>query len=199
MEFQMPNDVSYNQLISKASLESCVESAKICNQIGSEILVIHPGSVFEGKFFRMISNEKLIENVKNLLNVVAQMYPNVKICIENMPKTTNYFLNVDEIEIFLNGLNRDDIFITWDTSHSWTCDVNLEAFWEKFHKLIRNIHLVDNSNKESDRHPALGSAQVNFQEIFDLIKKYNYDDALIVEISSAQDLTSSIEFIKKLL
>lgn len=190
---------SYNQLISKASVKSCVESAKICDQIGSEILVIHPGSVFGGKFFRTICNEKLIESVKNLLNVVAQIYPNVKICIENMPIRTNFFLSVEEIEIFLNKLNRDGIFVTWDTSHSWTCDVNLEVFWEKFHKIIKNIHLADNNNKESDKHPALGAAKVNFREIFDLIKKYNYDNALIVEISSAHDLTSSIEFIKKLL
>ncbi len=190
---------SYNQLISKASMKSCVESAKICNQIDSEILVIHPGSVFGGKFFRKINNEKLVENVKNLLRDIAQMYPNVKVCIENMPIRTNYFLSSEEIEIFLNELNRDNMFLTWDTSHSWTCDVNLEVFWEKFHKIIKNIHLADNDNKESDRHPALNSAQVNFREIFDLIKKYNYSNALIVEISSAQDLTSSVEFIKKLL
>ena len=81
---------SYNQLISKASMDSYVESAKICDQIGAEILVIHPGSVFGGKFFRTISNEKLLERVNNLLDVVAQRYPNVKVCIENMPKITNY-------------------------------------------------------------------------------------------------------------
>ncbi|KKL64320.1 hypothetical protein LCGC14_2166210 [marine sediment metagenome] len=189
---------SYNQLLSKASMESCVEAAKICDQIDSEILVIHPGSVYGGKFFRMISNEKLIERVKDLLNVVAPMFPNIKICIENMPIRTNYFLSVEEIEVFINELNRDNIFLIWDTSHSWTCDVNLEDFWKKFHKIIKNIHLADNNDKDSDKHPTLGSGEVNFPEIFDLIKKYNYNDALIVEISSAQNLTSSIEFIKKL-
>lgn len=190
---------SYNQRISKASMESCVEAAKICDQIDSEILVIHPGTVFGGKFFRMISNEKLIERVKDLLNVVTQMYPNLKICIENMPKRTNYFISVEEIEIFLNDLNRENIFLIWDTSHSWTCDVNLEDFWEKFHKIIKNIHLADNDNKESDMHPTLGSGKVNFPEIFDLIKKYNYNNSLIVEISSAQDLSNSLEYVKKLL
>ncbi|KKM67303.1 hypothetical protein LCGC14_1472440 [marine sediment metagenome] len=190
---------SYNQLLSKASMDSCVEAAKICDQIDSEILVIHPGSVYGGKFFRMISNEKLIERVKDLLDIVAPMFPNIKICIENMPIRTNYFLSVEDIEVFLNDLNRDDIFLIWDTSHSWTCDVNLEDFWKKFHKIIKNIHLADNNDKESDRHPTLGSGGVNFPEILDLIKKYNYVDALIVEISSAQDLTNSIEFIKKLI
>jgi sugar phosphate isomerase/epimerase len=180
-------------------MNSYVESAKICDQIGAEILVIHPGSVFGGKFFRAISNEILLERVKNLLDIVAQKYPNVKVCIENMPKVTNYFLGVEEIALFLDELNREDIFMTWDTSHSWTCDVNLKALWEKFHKIIKNIHLVDNKNKESDKHPALGTASVNFREVFDLIKQYNYNDALIIEISSAKDLTESIAFVKKLL
>ncbi|MHA1913699.1 MAG: sugar phosphate isomerase/epimerase family protein [Promethearchaeota archaeon] len=190
---------SYNELISKATMESYIESAKICDQINSDVLVIHPGFGFGGKFFRTVSTEKLLDRVKSLLDELAQICPNVKICIENMPRRAHFFTDVEEIARFLDELNRDDIFLTWDTSHSWTCDINLEAFWEKFHKIIKNIHLADNDNKEGDSHPTLGSAKVNFREIIDLIKKHNYNDALIVELSSTQGLQSSIEFINKLL
>ncbi|MHA1886021.1 MAG: sugar phosphate isomerase/epimerase family protein [Promethearchaeota archaeon] len=190
---------SYNDLISNATMESYLESAKICDKINSDILVIHPGSGFGGRFFRTVGTKKLINSVKNLLKNVAQLCPNVKICIENMPRRAHFFNYVEEINQFFDELNREDIFMTWDTSHSWTCDTNLEDFWENFHKVIKNIHLADNDNKEGDSHPELGSAKVDFQEIFDVIKKYNYNDNLIVELSSTQGILNSFEFIKKFL
>jgi sugar phosphate isomerase/epimerase len=188
---------SIDPYISKASVEEYLESAKLCSQINSEILVIHPGSTYGG--MKEQRYMKLTENVTSLLNSVSQLYPNVKICIENMPKRAYFFTHVQGISRFLDGLNRDDIHMTWDTSHSWTSDVDLEAFWEKFHRFIKNIHLADNGDKESDLHPSLGSANVNFREIIELIKKFDYTGALIVELGSNKDLLSSIEFVKNLL
>ena len=121
----------------------------------------------------------------------------ITICIENMPKNVKIFLTVNDIESYFKDLNRNDMFLTWDTSHSWTCDVDNELLWKKFNRIIKNIHLVDNNNKDTDLHPALGSGKVDFKKIMSIVQSYNYDGALIVELSSAEDLPQSLNFIKK--
>ena len=64
---------------------------------------------------------------------------------------------------------------------------------------IKNIHLVDNISKLTDTHPPLGTGKVDFKEIFDVIKKYNYNGPLIIELSDAKSLNQSINFINKFL
>ncbi len=187
---------SLNKTISKASVKSYVETAKICEQIEAEILTIHPGLAnFLLSSIRAFNKINLIEAVNKLLDSVANS--NVMICIENMPKNTNILLDEKELEIFLTELNRDDIFLTFDTSHAWTCDANISIIFEKFHNLIKNVHLVDNFSKNSDTHPTLGSGKIDFQEIFKLINKYDYKGSCVIELSSARDLPQSIEFIQK--
>lgn len=153
---------SHNQLIAKASVESYVKAVKICDSIDANVLVIHPGSIYGGTSYTMFSRRKLIDNVNILLDHVANLDGNVKICLDNMPKYTNIFIDVDEMEQILPNLNREDIFITWDTSHSCTSDVDLEVFWEKFHNLIKYIHLVDNFDKKTDKYPMLSAGKINF-------------------------------------
>lgn len=189
---------SHNEFISKASIEAYVKSAKICEEINARILTIHPGLANSlVKSYHRYNKLRLVEAINELLDLVENM--DVIICLENMPKKVNLFLKTDEINEFFANLNRDDIFMTWDTSHSWTCDVDIEIFWKKFSKIIKNVHLVDNYDKEKDNHPALGSGKINFNEIFKIINEYNYNGALIVELSSAKDLPQSIEFIQKFL
>ncbi|TFG23108.1 MAG: sugar phosphate isomerase/epimerase [Promethearchaeota archaeon] len=189
---------SHNDFISKASVEAYVESAKICEEINARVLTIHPGLANSlVTSYHKYNKQRLVDAINDLLDLVKNM--DIMICLENMPKMVNLFLKTPEIKEFLANLNRDEIFMTWDTSHSWTCDVDIEIFWKKFSKIIKNIHLVDNYDKEKDSHPALGTGKINFNEIFKIVDNYNYDGALIVELSSAKDLPQSIEFIQKFL
>ncbi|MHA1274683.1 MAG: sugar phosphate isomerase/epimerase family protein [Promethearchaeota archaeon] len=187
---------SHNDFISEASINSYIETAKICKDINAEILTIHPGLAnYLINSIRGYNKIQLIKAVNSLLDSIANL--NLKICIENMPKNTNLLLNEDDIEEFFIKMNRDDIFLTYDTSHFWTCNGDIEKLWSKFHNVIKNIHIVDNDNRDSDKHPALGAGKINFKEIFDLIKKYEYKGALIIELSTATALPSSIDYIKK--
>jgi sugar phosphate isomerase/epimerase len=106
-------------------------------------------------------------------------------------------LNESDIEDIFLKINRSDVFFTYDTSHFFTCDGNVKILWEKLHKIIKNIHIVDNSSKISDNHPPLGTGKVNFREIFDLIKTYDYNGSLIIELSNAKDLVDSIKFLNR--
>lgn len=187
---------SHNLHISKASVNSYIETVKVCDEINASVITIHPGVAnFLIKAIKGFNNKRLIEAVNSLLNAVGNA--NVIVCIENMPKSTNILLNIDDIGKFLQELNRDDIFLTYDTSHFYTNNGNVELFWSKFHNIIKNVHVVDNFTTESDTHPALGSGKINFKEIIGIIKRYKYNSALIIELASAKDLPKSVEYIKK--
>ncbi|TFG30361.1 MAG: sugar phosphate isomerase/epimerase [Promethearchaeota archaeon] len=189
---------SFNINISKATVKSCIDAAEICDKIDAEILVVHPGvGHFLLSSIREQNKKQLIRAVNELLDATSEF--DVLICIENMPQDAHMLGNENDIGEFLSSLNRDDIYLTLDTSHAWTCDMNLEIYWERFHKYVRNIHLADNENKETDRHPALGTGKVNFNEMFKLAKKYNYKGPLIVEIITGRALRRSIEFIEPFL
>jgi sugar phosphate isomerase/epimerase len=108
-------------------------------------------------------------------------------------------LDENDIKTTLAKINRNDLYITYDTSHFYTCDGNVENLWEYFDKLIKNVHLVDNFSKDSDTHPPLGTGKVNFHEIFDVMDNHNYQGPIIIELSTTKDLTQSINFINKFL
>ena len=189
---------SFNPWISRGTLDSYVENAKICEEIGAKIMTIHPGvsnlpvaSLKEG------NTKILIKRVTELLDAVADL--DVTICIENMPKETGMLLTQKELEDFFSAVNREDLFLTYDTSHFRTIDGDVESLWEKFHKIIKNVHLAENINKEKDTHPQIGVGKVNFREIINIIKKCEYNGAMIIELLSSTSLRNSIKYIKDLL
>ena len=187
---------SFNINISRASVKSCIDAAEICDEIGAKVLVVHPGiGHFLISTIREENKKQLIRAVNELLDATANL--DVMICIENMPQDAHMLGNEIDIEEFISNLNRDDIFLTFDTSHAWTCDMNLELYWEKFHKFVKNIHLADNVNKDTDLHPALGSGKIDFQQILNLVKQYKYNGSLIIEIITGRALRKSIEHIQQ--
>ena len=189
---------SFNDWISNSTVESYIENARICTEVGAKVLTIHPGPVDLPISSLKSQNKKILVNAVNkLLDATEDL--GVSICIENMPKVSGFFLNVQEIEEFFRNLNRDDLFFTYDTSHLWTNDGDVSLLWEKFYDIIKNVHIVENTNKDTDNHPQLGIGKVNFKEIFRIIKSYNYSGALIIELFSSTALRNSMSFIKQFL
>ena len=189
---------SFNINISRASVKSCVDAAEICEEIGAKVIVVHPGvGHFLINTIREHNKKQLIRAVNELLDATANF--DIMICIENMPQDAHMLANEGDVEEFLTNLNRDDIFLTFDTSHAWTCDMNNELYWEKFHKLVKNVHLADNANKKTDLHPALGSGKIDFHKFIDIVKKYQYSGILIIEIMTGRALRKSIDYIRQIL
>ncbi|MHA2007954.1 MAG: sugar phosphate isomerase/epimerase family protein [Promethearchaeota archaeon] len=192
------NLCTHNDIIANASVKCYVETVKICNEIKSKVLTIHPGlgnflinSIME---FNKVQLAKSINRLLNSTNDLGHI-----ICLENMPKNCNIMLDENDIEETFLKINREDIYLTYDTSHFFTSDGNVRVLWNKLHKIIKNIHIVDNFTKNSDTHPPLGTGKVNFSEIFEVLESYNYQGPLIIELSSAKDLPQSIAFINKFL
>ncbi|MEE9377973.1 MAG: sugar phosphate isomerase/epimerase [Candidatus Lokiarchaeia archaeon] len=192
------NLCSNNYHISNASIESYSETVNICNDIGVKMMTIHPGIAnFLLPSIREFNKRHLKHAIFRLLNYA--MNENLMICLENMPQNTNIMTDNKNIEEVFSIIGREDLFFTYDTSHFYTCDGDVEQLWLKFHNSIKNVHIVDNFSKTTDTHPPLGTGKIDFKEIFDVIKKYNYKGPLIIELSDAKSLNQSINFINKFL
>lgn len=192
------NLCSHNELISKASTEAYIETAKFCKEINVNVMTIHPGLAnFLLQFIRDYNNKQLAKAINILLDFTH--YINLIICLENMPKNTHIMLDQDNIAEILNSIGRKDLFLTYDTSHFYTNDGDVNILWEKYHKIIKNVHLVENFTTDSDTHPSLGSGKVDFKRILDTINNYEYKGALIIELSSNKELSNSIDYINRLL
>ncbi|MBD3255633.1 MAG: TIM barrel protein [Candidatus Lokiarchaeota archaeon] len=189
---------SFNQNISDATVKSCIDAAEFCQQIGAEILTVHPGvGHFLIKKVREFNNLQLVSATNKLLDATSQF--NVKVCMENMPKDAHMLGNVEVIRSFLSRSDRDDIYFTFDTSHAWTTDMNQDLYWKNFHSLIKNVHLADNNNKDTDLHPALGDGKVDFSKILNLANEFNYEGVFIIEIITGRALRRSIKYINSLI
>ncbi len=189
---------SFNPWLSKATIEAYVDNAKICEEIGAKIMTIHPGVAnLPVPAIKMHNKIQLAKSVNELLDATADL--DVTICIENMPKDAGMLLTLPEIEELFSKVNRDDLFLTYDTSHFWTNDGDVQVLWNKYHDVIKNVHIVDNFDKETDTHPQIGMGKVNFLEIMNIIKKYDYKGALIIEVFSSTTLRNSVNHIKNFL
>jgi len=192
------NLCSHNDLISKASIEVYIEAAKLCKVFNVEVMTIHPGLAnFLLKSIRDYNRIQLASAINVLLDFTNKL--NLTICLENMPKNTHIMLDQDNIEEILNAISRSDLFLTYDTSHFYTNDGDVNILWERYHKIIRNVHLVENFTTESDTHPPLGSGKVNFKEILNVISSYDYKGAVVIELSSNRNLQDSIDYINRFL
>ncbi|NVM18953.1 MAG: sugar phosphate isomerase/epimerase [Candidatus Lokiarchaeota archaeon] len=192
------NLCSHNDIISKASTEAYIETAKFCKEINVKVMTIHPGLAnFLLEFIRDYNRKQLAKAINTLLNFTNNL--NLNICLENMPKNTHIMLDQDNIQKILSSIGRSDLFLTYDTSHFYTNDGDVNLLWEKYQKIIKNVHLVENYTTDSDTHPPLGTGKVDFKAILETIRNYQYKGALIVELSSNKDLSNSIDYINKLL
>ncbi len=116
-----------------------------------------------------------------------------------MPKSNGIMGDEEAIKEVFNLIQRNDLYITYDTSHFFTCDGNIERLWEYFGDIIKNVHIVENFSKTSDTHPPLGTGKINFDEIFEVIGRYQYQGPLIIELSAAKDLLEGIDYLHKFL
>ena len=192
------NLCSHNDLISKASTEAYIETAKLCREFNVDLMTVHPGLAnFLLESIRYYNRIQLARAINVLIDFTNKL--NLTICLENMPKNTHIMLDQDNIEEILTSIARTDLFLTYDTSHFYTNDGDVNLLWERYHKIIRNVHLVENFTTDSDTHPNLGSGKVNFKEILDVINNFGYKGALVIELSSNKNLQESIDYINRFL
>ncbi len=147
-----------------------------CMEIGSSLLVLHPGSRLNQNL--EIGLQQVIDGLNFVLN---KLDTNVIICIETMAgKGSEVGRNIDEIQYILSHIDKkDNIGVCVDTCHINDAgydisyfDKFLDEFDEKIGiNKIKVIHLNDSKNPlgaHKDRHENIGYGYVGFENILNV-------------------------------
>ena len=173
-----------------------IETYNLCKELQINIMTIHPGLANSMiKSLRDYNHQQLVKALSILIDHIDDK--EFILCLENMPRDTNIMLDDMDISEIFSSLNRNDLYLTYDTSHYYTNSGDVNILWKKFHDKIKNVHIVDNYTKEADPHPPLGTGKIDFARIIEIMNNYSYDGALIIELSSAKALNQSLEYISK--
>lgn len=105
----------------------------------------------------------------------------------------------DDLLILLEKLNNKHVGFCLDVGHQAVFSrSSLEQWMEALGHHLKQLHLHDNLG-EKDDHLALGKGNINFSEIFTLVK--HLDDrpmAVTIEPHKEQDLLPSLEYLEKI-
>ncbi|AEH60635.1 Xylose isomerase domain protein TIM barrel [Methanosalsum zhilinae DSM 4017] len=150
---------SIREPIRKASIDFIKYMADICNCIGSDVLVVHPG-YYSYRHDLPDANTSLLRSLNELEDIFYDT--GVRVCIENMPDDWDcYLFRSPEMDLGENGF-------VLDIGHANTTDT-IQDFLMKD---ISHFHLHDNNGRR-DEHSWIGSGNIDFEKIKDLLNNNN--------------------------
>lgn len=184
------NIASYNETMRNSSVSQIKESIEIASEMDPGIVVVHPGHVpILGKKFE----EKIIENSIKSLGECAEYAADcgVMLCIENMPDIEG--LLCKDVHQLADIVEELDCNMTLDVGHAHNMKFSIQDMLNS--PRIKHIHLSDNDGSYDD-HDAIGSKTLDFETLFNDLKKIDYDGVLVVEVKDPQAVSESLRFLK---
>lgn len=183
------------KLFVKTPISEVKETVRIAKMVGAGVVVLHISTV--GK---QIFTQEYIQAVHNL-----QKESGIKIGFENMEK---YWGSLHRghswhDDTFAELMNKNDFFITLDTTHLAHSGGEITNFFEKNKNRIVNIHLSDyryhflNGNLRPLRykHLPIGKGELDFEKFIKTLRKENYKGLITLEMHT--DLEGVCDSAKK--
>lgn len=187
------NIASHVDKIRRASVSAMEEAFCKASQWGADRVVVHPGSI---PVMGLRFTDKILEyNRQSLLECkkLADDY-GIMMCLENMPLMDNLlYTNIEALFQFV----EDELYsgITMDVGHAHNNAYTPEEMFDCDY--IHHVHLSDNDGS-FDMHDALGSHNIDFVKIFDILDKKKYDDICVIEVKSLANVYKSIDYLKSI-
>ncbi len=185
------NIASLNPQIRENSVAQIIESIRICNDLGIELVTIHPGYKSPlGAYFL----DKIKEtNKKSLIEIsrAGEEY-GIVLALENIPKMwISLCSDAQEMKELIDGTN---LKVCFDVGHAHISGT-VDGFLDLKENFV-NLHLHDN-NGDKDKHLVLGEGNINLKEILKELKGYNGD--FVIESTSLEDGIRSKTVLKDIL
>jgi len=88
-------------------------------------------------------------------------------------------------------------YLTVDTGHAATVNIDPVSFLERFGKKVRHVHLQDGLVGMPDDHHALGNGDVDYVKFLNKLEEMKFKDFVILELVSEEDVIKSLNRLKK--
>lgn len=180
------NIASENEYLRRAAVRVLGDLAAVCDRIGAERLVVHPGHIW-GEEMLSAAERALDRSLDDLATVQQEV--NVRFAVENMGAWQICFFRSPG---FLDRLADRNLGFALDVGHAHT-NGNLEAFLERGEAI--HVHLHDNC-KIQDEHLACGDGNIDFRRVMAALPP---GATKVVEPNSFQDYERSLGHLGKVI
>lgn len=187
------NIASHIDKIREASIEEMKDAFIKANEWNADRVVVHPGSIpnmglnFMDKILEY-DDESLIR-----CQSLAEEY-GVMMCVENMPLQDKLlYSNIEALFDFVS--NKLHSGITLDVGHAHTNSFSVDEMFESDD--IHHVHLSDNDGSW-DTHSALGTKDIDFKRVFEVLEKKKYDEICVIEVKSVPGIRRSIDYLRNI-
>lgn len=183
---------SWDSGIRKHSLYRMQQSVEIAEELGCRAVVFHTGIVpafcHNGKYYR-----NWLETTGNTVRMLIEQSSQVEIYIENMFDDSPLYLA--QLAETLKDVSRFGVCL--DIAHMMLVTRKPEEWFRILSSYIRHFHLNDNHLK-TDEHLALGQGDICWEHIFELMRRYQLEEASkLIEVNGINKVRSSLEYLKK--
>ena len=187
------NIASHIDKIREASNAEMVSAFRKANELDANRVTIHPGSI---PVMALKFTDKILDyNIESLkyLQSQAEEY-GVMMCVENMPLLERLlYTNIEALyDLVDNELHSG---ITLDVGHAHNNGFSVDEMFTS--DSIHHIHLSDNDGSY-DMHDALGTHNIDFKSIFNILEKQKYDDICVIEVYTVNQIRKSVDYLKEI-
>lgn len=187
------NLASLNPDLRKASERAILRAVNLAAETGAKLLVSHVGRLSRDYSQKLV--EKSVNNAASSLKTLARISNELGIVftIENDHGSSDRVLAgyPEQIKLLLESIGCK---LTLDVGHANTLG-KIEDFL-KLDKFIVNVHLHDN-NGARDEHLAPGKGNIDFSELFRVMKNWQNHKPLIIECHSFAGLSEGVEYMRR--
>lgn len=181
---------SSDPLIRDASVLRVRQSMEIAKRMGLKGIVFHTGRLAG---FRTEGYLKLWHQTNlQFFTKLAEDYPGQQIYMENM------FDEAPDVLAKLAEAMRDisNFGVCLDYAHAALTDRSRQEWVKTLAPYIRHMHLNDN-NLQNDLHQPIGEGDIDWQEYDRLMKEYQINASVLVEVSSCAGQQKSLEYLSQ--
>ncbi len=161
-------------------LEKGIEYSSLLN---SKLITTH---------FHYPKGNRGMNNDKDHFELLLSMNPNFdfNICTENLPYNDTFSILQGSVDLE-KTLEKERLFLTFDTTHLATHNRNLIEEYIRFRPFIKNIYLSDYS--EGNEHKVIGTGDLPIKEFIKALKRDNYTNYITIEYDFENSKRNTIE------
>jgi len=198
---------SLDENIKKFSIEEMTRVYDIAKKLNAKLITVHGGYCDSKGDYK-----KNLSALRKTLIELSGKFPDVLLCIENLPFTGHFGMPIKEIPYYPEDLifltkGIANAGVTLDVGHANTV-MNPVDFYKKLVAGTRvyNMHVHDNKGDKDDHLP-LGKGNIDFEKLIQYLKETNYEGYFTVELDinwghakmpSQEERKSAIEFLDNL-
>ena len=189
------DEISFHAPMRFISLKTMKKSILVGKKLGAKKIVIHPD--FPPAYPDGLESSWSFRNKpKEIVELISFCNEKGLIpCIENMPTEMPKYNKPEEFDFFV----KNGGYLTLDTGHAVTVNIDPIAFLDRFGEKVRHIHLQDGFVGKPDKHYAIGNGELDYVKLFDKLQEMKFEDLIMLELISEEQVITSLNRLKKII